>query len=202
MIKNILIMGIGRTGKTTLSKMIKDKYNGYNLIHSDSLKWALIRAENKEDYYRKNVDKQKEFEHSEYFQRVLLEFYNSQIRKDDGKYGTILESGQLHPKIVKEMINFDNTFVICLGLGNLTRDEMTNLCIKYDKEKDWTYGLSREYLEKHAVDWYNCNEMLKEECPKYGIEYIDTSKDRENVLKTILEQLMESKNGTNNEKIK
>lgn len=193
--KNILIMGIGRAGKTTLSKMIKDKYNGYNLIHSDSLKWALIRAEGKETYYRENVDKQKEFEHSEYFQKTLLEFYKSQIRKDDSKYGTILESGQLHPKIVKEMIDFDNTIVICLGLGNLTRNEMVNLCIKYDKENDWTYGLSREYLEKHAEDWYNCNEMLKEECPKYGIEYIDTSKDREAILKEILKKFKENKSG-------
>lgn len=188
--KNILIMGIGRAGKTTLSKKIKDKYNGYNLIHSDSLKWALIRAEGKEDYYRENVDKQKEFEHSDYFQKALLEFFNSQIRKDESKYGTILESGQLHPKIVKEMIDFDNTIVICLGLGKLTRDEMVNLCIKYDKENDWTYGLSREYLEKHAEDWYNCNEMLKKESPKYGIEYIDTSKDREKVLKNILEKII------------
>jgi adenylate kinase family enzyme len=31
--KNILIMGIGRAGKTTLSKMIKDKWNCYNLIY-------------------------------------------------------------------------------------------------------------------------------------------------------------------------
>lgn len=36
--KNILIMGIERAGKTTLSKMIKNKYTNYNLIHSDSLK--------------------------------------------------------------------------------------------------------------------------------------------------------------------
>ena len=56
--KNILIMGIGRAGKTTLSNMIKDKYNSYNLIHSDSLKWAMIRAKDEEEYYRKNVDKQ------------------------------------------------------------------------------------------------------------------------------------------------
>jgi adenylate kinase family enzyme len=39
--KNILIMGIGRAGKTTLSNMIKDKWNSYNLLHSDSLKWAI-----------------------------------------------------------------------------------------------------------------------------------------------------------------
>ena len=57
--KNILIMGIGRAGKTTLSKMLKAKYNNYSLVHSDSLKWAMIRAEDKEKYYRTNVDKQK-----------------------------------------------------------------------------------------------------------------------------------------------
>ena len=57
--KNILIMGIGRAGKTTLGKMIKNKYNCYNLIHSDSLKWALIRAKDEEEYYRENVNIQK-----------------------------------------------------------------------------------------------------------------------------------------------
>ena len=30
--KNILIMGVGRAGKTTLSKLLKDKYNSYSLI--------------------------------------------------------------------------------------------------------------------------------------------------------------------------
>lgn len=101
--KNILIMGIGRAGKTTLSKMLKDKYNNYNLIHSDSLKWAMIRAIDKEEYYRANVDKQKEFEHSIYFQKTLLELFKSFVSEDDNHYGYILESGQLHPKIVKEM---------------------------------------------------------------------------------------------------
>lgn len=65
--------------------MIKEKYNSYNLIHSDSLKWALIRGANKESYYREHVDKQKEFEHGEYFQKALLEFYNSCVRNDKNK---------------------------------------------------------------------------------------------------------------------
>lgn len=188
--KNILIMGIGRAGKTTLSKMIKDKYNGYNLIHSDSLKWGLIRAEDKETYYRENVDKQKEFEHGEYFQKALLQFYVSLIKKDTKHYGYILETGQLHPKYVKELVDFDNTIVICLGLGNLNVDDMVNLCIKHDKEEDWTYGLPKDYLRKHAEDWYSCNEMLKKECPKYGITYIDTSKNRYEVLNRILDDIM------------
>lgn len=187
--KNILIIGISRAGKTTLSNMLKNKYNSYSLIHSDSLKWGMIRAENKEKYYRENVDKQKEFEHSEYFQRTLLEFFNSLTSEDDMQYGYILESGQLHPKIVKEMIDFNKTIVICLGLGNLNIMEMVELCLEHDTQKDWTFGLSEEYLMKHANDWYSANKMLKEECPKYGIKYYDTSKNRIECLNNILSDI-------------
>lgn len=187
--KNILIMGTGRSGKTTLSEMLKDKYNNYSLVHSDSLKWAMIRAEGKEKYYRSNVDKQKEFEHGEYFQKTLLEFFNSSVLKDKNHYGYILESGQLHPKIVKKMIDFKKTIVICLGLGNLNADEMVEFCIKHDREKDWTFGLSREYLKKHAIDWYYTNEMLKKECPKYRIKYYDTSVNRVKTLNNIIQEI-------------
>ena len=52
----------------------------------------MIRAAGKEGYYRENIKEQKEFEHGEYFQRVLLEFFNSCIRNDINKHGYILES--------------------------------------------------------------------------------------------------------------
>lgn len=68
-------------------------------------------------------------------------------------------------------------------------ENMVNQCIKYDTDESWTYGLPREYLKKHAEDWYNCNKMLKEECPKYGIRYIDTSKDRVETLNKILNNI-------------
>lgn len=164
-----MIMGIGRSGKTTLSNMLKNKFVNYNLIHSDSLKWAMIRAQDKEKYYRTNIDKQKEFEQSEYFQKTLLEFFNSSTSTDENHYGYILESGQLHPKIVKEIID---------------------LCVKYDTEKDWTFELPKEYLKKHAKDWFLTNEMLKRECPKYEIKYYDTSKNRTEILKEIMEEIV------------
>jgi hypothetical protein len=72
-------------------------------------------------------------------------------------------------------------------------EDMVNQCIKYDIEESWTYGLSRAYLTKHANDWYNANEMLKKECPKYGITYIDTSKNREEILKDTLEKIIKGK---------
>ena len=38
----------------------------------------------------------------------------------------------------------------------------------------------------YLIAQYECNERLKIECPKYGIEYIDTSGDRKKVLNEIL----------------
>lgn len=187
--KNILIMGVGRAGKTTLSNMIKEKYNSYSLIHSDSIKWGLIRAAGKESYYNKNIKEQKEFEHGEYFQRVLLEFFNSCIRNDKNNYGYILESGQLEPKIVKEYIDFKNTKIIVLGHGDLTKNDIIKLCRDNDKVGDWSFGISDEELNSQAEKWAEVNQTLKEDCPKYGLEYIDTSKDRDKILKDILEKI-------------
>lgn len=189
MIQNILIMGVGRAGKTTLSNMIKTKYNNYNLIHSDSIKWALFRAAGKENYYRENIKEQKEFEHGEYFQKVLLEFFVSCIKSDKNNYGYILESGQLEPKIVKQYIDFKSTKVIALGHGDLTKNDIIKLCRDNDKPGDWSFRISSEDLAAHAQKWEETNQILKSECPKCGIEYIDTSKNRKEILKSILDKI-------------
>lgn len=188
--KNILIMGIGRAGKTTLSNMIKEKYSEYNLVHSDCIKWAIIRSKGMEEYYSINIKEQKEFEHSEEFQRVLLEFFASSIRNDLNKNGYILESGQLQPELVKEFVNFENTEVICLGLGELNRDDIIRMCRDNDKVEDWTYDVSDEELEAHANKWAEMNEKLKRDCPKCGIKYIDTSKKRIETLNNILNNIV------------
>ena len=107
------------------------------------------------------------------------------------KYRYILESGQLHPKTVNEMIDFNTTNVICLGLGELSIEDMVNQCIKYDTKDSWTYNLPKDYLKKHAEDWYSKNQMLKVECPKYGIKYIDTSKNREIIFNELIDNLVE-----------
>ena len=67
--------------------------------------------------------------------------------------------------------------MLCLGLGELTAEEIVEQCHKYDTQESWTYGLSKEYLLEHAQDWYKNNEMLKKECTKYNIKYNSTNND-------------------------
>lgn len=191
MMKNVLIMGTGRAGKTTTSKMLKEKYKEYNLIHSDSIKWGLIRGANKEEYFNTHIEEQKEFEHGEYFQRALLEIFKSLCNKnkDKNQYAYILESGQLSPKIVNELIDFDKTIVVCLGLGDFNTEDVINLCREHDTEQDWSYNMPYEDLKAHAEKWIETNEIFKRDCPKYGIKYYDTTKDREKVLQQVLDSI-------------
>ena len=72
-LKNIVIIGVGRAGKTTLSKLIKDRWNQYNIIHSDTIKWGIIRGKGQEQYYRNNIEEQKKWEHGDEFQKTLVE---------------------------------------------------------------------------------------------------------------------------------
>lgn len=188
--KNILIMGIGRSGKTTLSKMIKERINGYNVIHSDSLKWGIIRAQDQEEYYWNHIDEQTKFERSEYFQKTLLYFYQSLIKEGDKKYGYILESGQLEPKLVKEMIDFHSTIVICLGLGDSKVEDIIRQCHQYDQKTDWTYGLGESSIEQFAKNWCRQDRMLQKECRRLGIKYYDTSKCRMDILNKIVEEII------------
>lgn len=189
--KNVLIIGVARAGKTTLGNMIKDEFNQYNIIHADSIIWGIIRGTGKEEYYTQNVKARKELVHSDKFQRIILEIYKSSIKQDTKQYGTILESGQLEPKYAKELLEMGNLICVCLGHGDLDKQGIMNLCRKHDTERDWTYRISEEVLSTNADKWDEKNQLLKAECPKYGIEYIDTSKNRKEILQKILSRIGE-----------
>lgn len=187
--KNIVIMGAGRTGKTTLSKLIKDRWNQYNIIHSDTIKWGIIRGKGQEQYYRSNIEEQKKWEHGDEFQKTLVEIYKAFINKDEKNYGILLETGQLTPRYIKELIDNYNVYCICLGHGDLDKKGIMDLCRKNDQEKDWSYRISDKDLDIHAEQWAESNKLLKIECPQYGIEYIDTHTNREETLNKIMEKI-------------
>lgn len=187
--KNIIIIGVARAGKTTLSNMIKDKYNQYNVIHSDNIAWGIIRGLGREEYYTEHIEERKEWIHGDKFQRILLEICKASISKDEKEYGTILDTGQLEPKYAKELINMGNVYCICLGHGELDKQGIMNLCREHDTPKDWTYRIPDEQLEANAKKWEEKNKLMRTECQKYGIEYINTSQDRENILNRILERI-------------
>lgn len=184
--KNLIIIGIGRSGKTTLSNIVKERNPTINVIHSDYLKWAFIRAKNEEDFYHSNVEEQIKFESSLFFQKYLLEYFNFCIEKDYKKQGYVLESGQLEPKLITEMVDRKTTDVICLGLGNVSARDIVKMCREHDTEESWTFNISDSLLMEHAKNWVERNEKLVKECKEYKIPYFNTYVNRDNCLQDIL----------------
>lgn len=185
--RNIIIMGVGRSGKTTLSKLFKEVDPECNIIHSDAIKWGIIRANGDEPKFREDILKQMEWEKSGYLQDVLIEMFVHHIRNHYEP--VVLETGQVyldyllhHPayKYIK-----GTTDIIVLGTGGKNKDERARDCRRHDLETDWTYKISEQELSDYASDWEKQDLCRIEECRQYHIPYYDTSGDRAKILNDI-----------------
>ncbi len=184
---NIIIMGVGRAGKTTLSKMIKEANPDFDVIHSDGIKWGIIRAQGNEPEFRQDIAKQMEWEKSGFLQDVLIEIFAHYIRN---RYTPIiLESGQLY---LEHLLNHPAyeyikpcTDIIVLGAGGKSCDERVSDCRIYDKKEDWTYGIPDQTLHDYCIDWEKQDLQRIQECEQYGIPYHNTSDDRTTILNNL-----------------
>lgn len=64
--------------------------------------------------------------------------------------------------------------------------KIIELCREYDTDEDWSLKITDKQLGINADKLVEKNELLKNKYPKYGIKYIDTSKNRSEILKKIV----------------
>ncbi|MCH5167647.1 MAG: hypothetical protein J1F35_07155 [Erysipelotrichales bacterium] len=183
--KNILILGPGRAGKSTLSRMLKEKIPNYNLIHTDAIRNAIqfnLPCEYVEEFLN--------YKENNFFQKVLLNFLSEQSEQDKNSYGVILEGAQILPETLSNYSDIDNTIVIYIGHGKLSKKELFELVRKNDTEKDWSFYKTDVELEEYINEFYEKHLYLKQECEKYGFNYIDTSNNRSEILNELVENIL------------
>ena len=178
---HVIIAGAARSGKTTLSLMLNE--HGFTHYKMDSIKRGICEA------YSLKYDDWKDVS------PIMCTIINRIIEdnKTDTNYlkeNYLFDSPFLSPKDIK-MINTENTKVIFLGYSRISVDEMVKLIRKHDLENYWTNQKSDEELLKETYENIEFSKYVEEECKKYGIKYYDTSIDRENVLKEILNDIIE-----------
>ena len=64
--KNIFILGAGRVGKSTLFRMVRDKFDNYDLIHTDSIRNGILFNLNE-----KYVDYFMDYQTNEFFSKSI-----------------------------------------------------------------------------------------------------------------------------------
>ena len=182
--KNIMILGICRTGKTTFSRMIQKEFPNYQIIEVDTIISALQKTIT-------NIPIG--FIHDNLSENKLPQFLNLLIEKNinkNGKYlGFIINADSLMPEDLVKYFNLENTIVYYFVNSNLTSKEILYNCRKYDNIEEWTTRRSDEEILKH-IDFYKpIEQQIIKDCNKYGFNCIDTSINREKVLNHLLQNL-------------
>lgn len=176
---HVIIAGTARAGKTTLSLMLNKE--GFVHYKMDSIKRGICEA-----YNFKYNDWEK-------VSPVMCTIINRMIldNKTDTNYGKekyLFDTPFIYPRDI-EMIDTTDTLVIFLGYPKTTYQESFNNIRKYDKENYWTSRIDDSELMKWCVDNVNFSKYLEAECYIRGIKFFDTSNNREEVLKEVVEYI-------------
>lgn len=205
--KNVIIVGPSRAGKTTLAKRLSEKFD-YFVISLDKLV-AVFQAAYPQLEVRLNWNRDKTTENIAPFIGHFLGLFSS----DDGVKGDlnlhahhvegnhfVLEGGYFDFDMISSILKEygteelkDRFILIGLVQGQKTVDEYVRDFKKYDTKDDWTYNLSedelREYVTQDAIPF---NRAMPENLTEYGFTIYDTSTKRESVFDKIIEDISSS----------
>ncbi|OHE40842.1 MAG: hypothetical protein A2102_01100 [Tenericutes bacterium GWF2_38_8] len=164
--KNLIINGASRSGKSTVAKRIAKKFN-MSYIPFDSIVSTLERLypctgiKHLDD----NIAMSKKLS-------VLLKEFISHLEYEDIHY--IIDLYQIYPVDLKEIVDDEKHLVVYFGYPHIKAEEKLEHIKKYAREKDWT----RQTSDKQMIDIINVfileNQLMYEECKKVNYRFFDT----------------------------
>lgn len=201
--KNIIIAGPSRAGKSTLARKINEELN-YFVISVDKLV-ATFQGAYPQLNIKLNWNRRKTTDNLAPFLGHFLGTFSSshgaayelnlQAHAIKGNR-FVLEGGYLNfEKIVPILKMYeieelkDNFLLIGLVQNNKTVDEFISDFKKYDTEDDWTYNFSDDDLREISEDAISFSRSMTDHLVKYGFTIYDTSKEREQVFNEIAEDI-------------
>ena len=185
MFKNILIIGPGRAGKTTLARMIHQKY-GYSVIRIDDIVTAMEAFPALEISWDGDATK------IATQMAPFLRIYLKELSEGNAFYGgckTVVEGSDIDFDQLIPYINKRKYLLIGLTYNQVSKEELFLRIRQNDTEDDWTYYLTDAQLEAYCAQFVEKNRFFTEKFKEYSIPAYDTSVDREAVLTDIVGQL-------------
>lgn len=181
--KNIVLIGASRAGKSTFSKMIINTFSNCMLIRGDFLRLAY-----RDVIYKDSSVKTSMMKNEKDYLDYVLSYYDYAV-KYDPEYIKILDTVDFLPSDYKKI---NDSLIICFGYPSISPLEAVKNWRTYDTNHDWTKDKSEDELLVIAKKEIDNSKYLKIECEKYNIKYVDTSYDRDKVLNELLEYVKEN----------
>ena len=185
--KNIIIVGVPRAGKTTLTKMILKKYSNYNLIQEDILEEAIHQTFKRitpQIQYNEIMKATKEI--TNILQAFI--FKQSIVYEPDLNY--VLDTNSLPLKACK-YLQQHGIIVIVLAYPNETPEGVLKNIREHDTQQDWTRVNGDAQMACFINAWLSDSKRLEKEAKKLCLKFVNTGKNREQVLEETMNWLDE-----------
>lgn len=195
---NIIIAGVPRAGKSTVSHMLSKEF-GYQHVSMDSIIAGFEKCfpETGVSTYcgLSSMDTLKLISSKMTpFVRAMLD----SAEYDEFEPGMVLDMYQLLPEDYEKYLRDANCEIVYLLTSDVTPQERFEIQKKYDTPKDYTFYKSDEELIEGANYIVEQSILMKKQCEKYGLTYYETAHEREKAFKKILADFDEGRrNGEN-----
>ena len=201
--KNIIIAGVGRNGKTTLARRINEELN-YFVINLDKLMTAFGKA-----YPQLKIRIAWDYEKATANVAPFLGHYLGMLSSDHGFADDlnlrthtvkgnrfVIEGGHFDFEKISSILKTygikelkDRFILIGLVQNKKTADEYFKDLRKYDTEDEWTYRFDDDELREFSAMSVAWNREMTDYLLKYGFTIYDTSAERERIFDNIIETI-------------
>lgn len=178
--KNILILGTARSGKSTLAKMIS-KELGIGIISIDSLITAFQETHPEMGF--------KHFGSS--CKNLITPFvvsYAKALMYNQPNIPFIIEGYHIELEDAKKLFDKNLFEIIVLGYPLLTPREALENVRRFEGKFDYTRALTDDELQNIVSRHVEYSKKFEKECRDLGLTFYDTSYNRDTTLKNIMEK--------------
>ena len=183
---NIIIAGVPRAGKSTMSRIISKRF-GYQHVSMDSINAGFERV-----FPELGINIYADMSSLDILYNIsgkIAPFIKAMM--DSGEYdefdrGMVLDVYQLLPDDYMKHLHENNCDIFYLITSNVTPEERFLIQKKYDTEKDYTFYYTDEEIREGCRYITEQSILMKEQCIKHGLPYFETAKNREAVFDQIV----------------
>lgn len=183
---NIIISGVPRAGKSTISHILSKEY-GFQHVSMDSIIAGFEKC-----FPNTGVSTYQGLSSLDTLRVIsgkMAPFVRAML--DSGEYdefapGMVLDMYQLLPEDYDKYIRGANCEIVYFITSDVTPEERFQIQKKYDTEKDYTFYKSDEELREGAEYIVEQSLLMKNQCEKYGLPYYETAREREQVFQRFL----------------
>jgi hypothetical protein len=181
--KNIIIAGVPRSGKTILAKCMNEEH-GFSIYSADAIvsTFGKIIPEHGISHFENDHGKACEAFHD--FLRELLH----QLEYEDIPF--IFESYHVMPHSLVDLT--DAYSIVFMGYPSVVPAEKCDDIRRHARPKDWTQDLSDDQLCELIQRFIDESKILDTACSKLDIPFIDTGAEFEHAVRSAAEMLSQS----------